>query len=319
MTITRRAALAAGLAAVAMPAATRAAQPLAGTQAPGFYRYKVGEYEITAINDGAAHRPLEGFIRNASLEELRKVLGESFMAQDRITIPFTTLVVNTGKKLIMLDSGNGDLGAPTSGTWMANFRAAGFDPANVDAVAISHFHGDHINGLRRKDGTGVFPNAEILVSETEWAFWMDDAKMAAAPDGMKPAFQNVRRVFGPIAKDVTRYAWDKEILPGITSVAAPGHTPGHTVFAVQSGTSRFMMMSDLTNNTNIFVRRPDWQAIFDMDGEVARTTRHRMLDLAATEQMQVAFYHAPFPATGFIARDGAGSYRLAPAIWQPPA
>ncbi len=318
MTVTRRAALAAGLAA-ALPGIARAAQPLAGTQAPTFYRYKVGEYEITAINDGVAYRPLDGFIRNAPAEELRKVLGDAFMAQDRVAIPFTSLAVNTGKKLILLDSGNGDLGAPTTGSWMANFRAAGFDPANVDAVAISHFHGDHINGLRRKDGTAVFPNAEIMVSETEWGFWMDDARMAAASEGMKPGFQNVRRVFAPIAKDVTRYAWDKEILPGITAIGAPGHTPGHTVFAVHSGSSRFLMMSDLTNNTSIFVRRPDWQAIVDMDGDMARATRHRMLDLAATEQMQVAFYHAPFPATGHIARDGAGAYRLAPVFWQAPA
>jgi len=319
MSITRRAALGAGLAAALVPAASRAAQPLAGTQAPTFYRYKVGEYEITAINDGVAYRPADGFIRNAPMDELRKVLGDAFMAQDRITIPFTSLVVNTGKQLILLDSGNGDLGAPTTGSWMANFRAAGFDPANVDAIAISHFHGDHINGTRLKDGSAVFPKAQIMVSETEWNFWMDDAKMAAAPDGLKANFQNVRRVFGPIAKDVTRYAWDKEILPGITTVGAPGHTPGHTVFAVHSGNSRFMMMSDLTNNTAIFVRRPDWQAIVDMDGEMARATRHRMLDLAATEKMQVAFYHAPFPATGHIARDGAGAYQLAPVFWQSPA
>ena len=141
--------------------------------------------------------------------------------------------------------------------------------------------------------------------------------MAQAPEGMKGGFQNVRRVFAPVAKDVTRFEWGREIVPGISAVAAPGHTPGHTVFAIESGAAKFLMMSDLTNNTEVFVRRPDWQAIVDMDGEQARQTRHRMLDMAASEGMQVAFYHAPFPATGHIARDGAG-YRLVPAFWAQP-
>jgi glyoxylase-like metal-dependent hydrolase (beta-lactamase superfamily II) len=316
MLISRRAALGAGAAATMLAGTARAAQPLAGTQAPAFFRSKLGAFEITSINDGVAYRPLDGFIKNASLDDQRKVLGEAFLAQDKITIPFTSLVVNTGSKLVLLDSGNGDLGATTTGSWMANFRAAGFDPDKVDVVIASHFHGDHINGMRLKSGQAVFPNAEIMVAASEWAFWMDDAKMAQAPDGMKPAFQNVRRVFAPIAKDITRYEWGKEIVPGISAVAAPGHTPGHTVFAIQSGSAKFLMMSDLTNNTEVFVRRPDWQAIVDMDGEQARQTRHRMLDMAASEGMQVAFYHAPFPATGHIARDGA-AYRLVHALWTP--
>ena len=317
MLMSRRTAIAAGLTAAVAPVVSDAAQPLAGKQAPSFFRSKVGEFEITAINDGQAQRPLDGFIKNAPIEEVRKVLGDAFMAQDKITIPFTSVVVNTGAKLVLLDSGNGDLGAPTTGSWMANFRAAGFDPDKVDAVLISHFHGDHINGTRLKDGRAVFPNAEMMVSAPEWDFWMDDGKMAQAPEGMKPAFNNVRRVFAPMAKDVKRFDWGKELVAGISAVAAPGHTPGHTVFAVQSGSAKFLMMSDLTNNTAVFVRKPDWQAIVDMDGEVARQTRHRMLDMAASEKMQVAFYHAPFPATGHIARDGANGYQLVPAFWQP--
>ena len=320
MRIHRRTALGAGLAGlvtgVLMPTGLNAAQPPAGTQNAAFYRFRIGDAEITAINDGVAYRPLEGFIRNASVDDLKAAMAEAFMPTDRFAIPFTTVVVNTGGKLVLLDTGNGDSGAPATGTWMANFRAAGFDPANVDIVVISHFHGDHINGLRLKDGTARFPRAEVKVSVPEWDFWMDDARAAAAPDGMKPGFANVRRVFTPIAKDVTRYTWDQEVAPGITALAAPGHTPGHTVFAVTSGGARFLVMSDTTNNPHIFVRNPDWSAVFDMDGDLARATRHKMLDLAASERMQVSFYHAPFPATGYVARDGASRYRMVPATWK---
>ncbi len=323
MTLNRRTALAAGALGAAAglvgvatggrPAAAQAAASVANTSA---YRYRIGDAVVTAIHDGVASRPLEGFIRNASVDELKAAMAESFLPTDRFTIPFTTLVVQTGGKLVLLDTGNGDMGAPTTGLWMANFRAAGFDPAQVDTVVISHFHGDHINGMRRRDGTAVFPRAEVKVAAPEWDFWMDDAKAAAAPDGMKPAFANARRVFAPIAKDVARYQWGQEVAPGITAVAAAGHTPGHTAFAITSGGERMLVMSDTTNNPQVFARNPDWAAIFDMDADMARTTRHKLLDMAASERMQVAFYHAPFPATGFIARDGEKRYRMVPANWQ---
>jgi glyoxylase-like metal-dependent hydrolase (beta-lactamase superfamily II) len=153
-----------------------------------------------------------------------------------------------------------------------------------------------------------------MVPAAEWDFWMDDAKMNQAPDGMKGAFQGVRRVFAPIAKDVKRYDAGKEILPGLTSVAAPGHTPGHTAYMLSSGNGKLMIMSDITNHPALFVRNPDWAAVFDMDADQARATRRRLLDMAATERSQVAFYHAPFPATGFIAKDGNG-FMYVPVQW----
>jgi len=285
-------------------------------QAPGFYRYKVGDLMVTAVTDGVAHRPVEGLVRNAEPGEVQGALDSAFLPRETITIPFTTLVIDRGGKLTLIDTGNGDSGAPTSGQWMANFRAAGFDPAAVETVIISHFHGDHINGLRLKDGTAVFPGAEVLVPEAEWAFWMDDAKMAAAPEGMKGAFQNVRRVFGPIAKDVKRFAPESEVVPNVTAVAAYGHTPGHMAFIISAGNGQLMALSDTTNHPALFVRNPDWQAVFDIDGEMARQTRRRLLDMVASERLQVAFYHAPFPATGHIARDGNG-FAFVPVAWSP--
>jgi glyoxylase-like metal-dependent hydrolase (beta-lactamase superfamily II) len=296
-----------------LPSALEAAAPLATTQAPGFYRYKAGDYQITAINDGFFSRPLEGFIRNAELAAVQKVMSEAGLPTSAVPIPFTTLVVNDGKKLTLLDTGNGNSGAPTSGTWMSNFRAAGFTPEQVDAIVISHFHGDHINGLRLKEGTAVFPNAEIHVPAPEWAFWMDDTRAAAAPDPMKPAFANVRRVFEPIKAAVKRYEPGKDVVTGVNSIAAHGHTPGHCAFVVGG---KLLALSDTTNHPALFVTNPGWQAVFDMDGAAAEATRRRMLDMAITDRLQVAFYHAPFPATGMIARDGTG-YRLLPAQWSP--
>jgi glyoxylase-like metal-dependent hydrolase (beta-lactamase superfamily II) len=307
--------LAAGAAGSAHAQVTATGAASAATaQAPGFYRFKVGEIEVTAVYDGFANRPLEGFVRNAELADVKKAMAEAFLPENALPISFTTLVLRTGGRLVVLDTGNGDNGAPTSGRWLANFRAAGFDPAQVNTIVISHFHGDHIGGIRLKDGTAVFPNAEIMVPEPEWAFWTDDAKMGAAPDAMKPAFNNVRRVFGPIMKDVKRYEAGKEVVPGLTSVAAYGHTPGHMAFMLASGTGKLMVVSDITNHPALFVRNPNWAAVFDMDAEAARATRIRMLDMAAAERAQVSFYHAPFPATGHIAK-AADGYRFVPIQW----
>jgi glyoxylase-like metal-dependent hydrolase (beta-lactamase superfamily II) len=324
MHLTRRSILAAAPAAAAVSAlsgpafaqGTPAPAPAAGSsaqQAPGFYRYKVGDIEVTAINDGFARRPLENFVRNAELGDVKKALAERFLPQDALPIPYTTLVLNSGGRIVLIDTGNGDSGPPTSGTWMTNFRAAGFDPARVNTVVISHFHGDHINGLRRKDGTAVFPNAEVMVPAPEWAFWMDDAKMSQAPEAMRGGFQNVRNIFGPDAKDVKQYEGGKEIVPGLTSVDAPGHTPGHTAYMLSSGQGRLMILSDTANHPALFVRNPDW-AVFDMDGEVARQSRRKLLEMAASERAQVSFYHAPFPATGHIRKEGNG-YAFVPLQW----
>ena len=164
----------------------------------------------------------------------------------------------------------------------------------------------------------MFPQAEIMVPEPEWAFWTSDSEMARASGPILDNSKNVRRVFDPVRKDVTTYKWDQEIKPGITALRADGHTPGHTAYAIVSGSGKLLVMSDVTNNTTIFARHPDWSAVFDQDAAGARATRHRMLDIAAAEKMQVSFYHAPFPATGHIVREGDG-YTLTPMMWTPGA
>jgi glyoxylase-like metal-dependent hydrolase (beta-lactamase superfamily II) len=271
----------------------------------------VGDIEVTAVHDGSFAIPTQNFVRNAEQAQVDQAAQEAFMPQGQIVIPITTLVLNQGGRITLLDTSRGN--AP-NGNWMANFRTAGFDPAQVNTIIISHFHGDHIGGIRGQDGAATFPNAEVMVPTPEWAFWMDDARMNQAPEAQRGGFQNARRIFGPMAKDVKQYEPGKELITGVTSVAAPGHTPGHTTFMISSGNGKLMVMSDTTNHPALFVRNPDWSAVFDMNADEARATRRKMLDMAASERAQVAFYHAPFPATGFIAKEGNG-FRFVPAQW----
>jgi glyoxylase-like metal-dependent hydrolase (beta-lactamase superfamily II) len=296
----------------------RAAAPAAGRQSPGVYRYKVGSYEVTALTDGIARRPLDAsFVRNASFDEVREALADAFIDGSTIPITFTTLVVNTGSQLVLIDAGTGGRMAPTAGQLYENMAAAGIDPKAIDTILISHFHPDHIGGVRLKEGGLAFPNAEVVVPDAEWAFWMDDGQMSRAPEGLKNAFKLVRAVFGPMAKEVRRFKGEAETAPGVVAIPAPGHTPGHTAFRISSGKDQLIVWSDTTNHPALFVRNPSWHVVFDMDAEAAETTRRRMLDMVATDRLRVAGYHFPFPAVGHIAQRGAREYAFVPEIWNP--
>src|SRR5229473_453029 len=156
---------------------TRAAAPVAVKQVPGIYRYKVGDYEVTAINDGQLTMPVKPFIPNATLDEINAALDAAHLPKNQVAASFNPIVVNTGSKLVLIDTGFGPHAGPTLGFLPANMKAAGIDPKAIDTVLISHFHPDHVSGLRTADGALAFPNAEILVPARDWAFWIDDGNM----------------------------------------------------------------------------------------------------------------------------------------------
>jgi glyoxylase-like metal-dependent hydrolase (beta-lactamase superfamily II) len=316
--VTRRGMLAGSAAATLGGAAhlARAAAVPANKAGPAIYRYRIGAYELTALYDGIWYRPIgQDFIRNAPFAEVEHALDAAFMPHDKLATPFTTLIVNTGQKLVLLDTGTGGQISPTAGMVVENLAAAGIALNEVDQIVISHFHPDHINGIKDKDNNLIFPNAEIMVPEAEWAFWMDDANMNAAPAAMKETFRNQRRIFADIAKSVTHFAPGKEVAPGIETLAAPGHTPGHTVFAVHSGNQSLMVLSDTAQHPAVFARHPEWQAAFDVDGAETILTRKKLFDRAAADRMLVTGYHFPFPACGHLVKTATG-YEHVPVEWQ---
>ncbi len=318
-TVTRRGLLAGSAAAVlaAHAAPVAAAAPPVGRQTPGVYRYKIGTFELTALYDGIWYRPItDKFIRNAPFAEVELALADAFMPADKLATPFTTLVVNTGKRLVLIDTGTGGQIAPSAGALRENLSAAGIDPKAVDLIVISHFHPDHINGIKDKDNDVVFPNAEIMVPAAEWSFWMDDANMNAAPAEQKITFRNQRRIISDIERRVTRFTPGAEVAPGILTLAAPGHTPGHTVCSIHSGDQSLLVLGDTAQHPAVFARHPDWQAAFDIDGDAAVATRKKLFDRAAADRVLVTGYHFPFPACGHLIKT-ASRYEHVPVEWQP--
>jgi glyoxylase-like metal-dependent hydrolase (beta-lactamase superfamily II) len=302
--------------------AARAAVAPAGAQAPGFYRYKVGDYECTSINDGARSFPMpDKWVTNVAKDEALAVAEAAYMPKGMVTVPFNPQLINTGSKLILIDTGNGIATLePTKGAvgrTLQNLAAAGVDPRSIDIVLISHLHPDHTNGIRALDGSMAFPNAELMVPAKEWEFWMSDENAAKAESEItKNYFTNVKKIYAGIESNVTKYDWGKEILPGITSVATPGHTPGHTSFVVASGSSKILIQSDVTNIPEFFLRNPDWHVAYDYDPVLAQETRHKFYDMAVTEKATVVGFHFTFPSVGHVEKDGNG-YRLIPAAWNP--
>jgi glyoxylase-like metal-dependent hydrolase (beta-lactamase superfamily II) len=312
---------AAALTSLGAPTAQAAVAP-AGSQAPGFYRYKVGDYECTSINDGAFVRPVDNFVSNLSKDEAQAASDAAYMPQGKVIVPFNPQLINTGSKLILIDSGNGIANFGPSkgavGRTLQNLAAAGVDPKSIDIVLMSHLHPDHTNGIRAADGSMAFPNAEIMVPAKDWEFWMseENAAKAQSSEMMKNYFANVKKVYAGIESKVTKYDWGKEVAPGITSIATPGHTPGHTSFAVASGNAKVLIQSDVTNIPEFFLRNPDWHVVYDTDPELAQATRHKFYDMAATEKATVVGFHFTFPSIGHVEKDGA-KYRLIPSAWNP--
>jgi glyoxylase-like metal-dependent hydrolase (beta-lactamase superfamily II) len=302
---------------------TRAAAPPAGTQNAGWYRYKVGTHEITVVTDGVNRFKFpDGFVVNKSRAELNEGLAAAFMqpAPDEYVSPYTPIVINTGSKLIVMDTGTGDANFERSkgatGQFTNNLKAAGIDRGQIDIVIISHFHGDHINGLLTADNKPAFPNAEIMVPAAEWKYFMDDAEMGRqTSDRMKGVFTGLRKVFDTLGRKVTQYESDKEVAPGITSVATHGHTPGHHSFVIASGNDKVFVQADVTH-TPLFVRNPGWHVMFDQDPNMAEATRRKIYDMLVAEKMMVQGFHYPFPSRAFIEKTSIG-YRETMVPWNP--
>ena len=300
-----------------------AAAPAAATQAPGFYRYKVGSIECTSINDGARTFPLpDTWVTNVSKDQAIAAAEAAYMPKGMVTVPFNPQLINTGGKLVLLDCGNGisafDATKGQAGRLMQNLAAAGVDPKSIDIVLMSHLHPDHTNGIRAADNSMAFPNAEIMVPAKDWDFWMSEENAAKAESNqmMKNYFANVKKIYTGIEKKVTKYDWDKEVVPGLTSIATPGHTPGHTSFALASGDQKILISADVTNIPEFFLRNPDWHVAYDADPDMAQKTRHKFYDMAAAEKATVVGFHFPFPAVGHVEKDGNG-YRLVPVAFNP--
>jgi glyoxylase-like metal-dependent hydrolase (beta-lactamase superfamily II) len=293
----------------AVPTAVEAAAPMLGVLRPSIYRFKLGAFEVTNLLDGflkrAPHPTYGGNLPAETVAELARANGVS---PDKFEHVYVNTLVNTGRELVLFDTGNGKGRDPNVGRLPALLVQAGYQPEQVDVVVITHGHPDHINGLVDGDKP-TYPNARYIFGEAEFDFWRKGDNVREARKANRERFV---KVAVPLAEKSTFVKTEDEVVPGIRAVPTFGHSPGHMAYHVESQGRRLLIWGDVSNHYIFSIQRPEWQASFDDDKDAAVATRKRVFDMAATDKLPVVGYHLPFPALGFVERAGA-SYRWVPA------
>ncbi len=317
--VTRRAALGAGLAglaatAIGAPQTAQAGVPLQGLARPEIYRFKLGAFEVTTVNDGAIQ--LDGphpiFGQNATAEEVQALAEANFLPPTKMEIGFTQTLVNTGSELVLFDTGNGAGRRPNAGHLRALLTEAGVTPEDIDVIALTHFHPDHIGGMT-EDGAVAYPNARYVMTAAEYDFWSPPEKAEA--EATARVGKLVQAGVVPVAEKATMINPGDAVVSGIEAVDTSGHTPGHASYHIESEGQRLLVLGDVCNHYVVSLQRPDWHVRFDMDKEKAVASRKQVLGMIAADRIPFVGYHMPYPAVGYLETLGDG-FRWVPATYQ---
>jgi glyoxylase-like metal-dependent hydrolase (beta-lactamase superfamily II) len=292
--------------------------PKVNTQAPGWYRLQLGQFEVTALYDGGTELPTK-LLKNVTQAELNRLLSRMFVGNPMMRTAVNAYLVNTGSHLVLIDTGAARSFSAALGNVVANMKAAGYDPAQVDMVLITHMHPDHMGGLEDAAGQPVFPKARILASQKDSDFWLSQKIADAAPPGAQPFFKIARDCAAPYQKSGQwkPFTEGAALVPGIRAVKANGHTPGHTAYAVESEGQKLLIWGDLMHAHGVQFARPGVSIEFDIDQKQAIATRRDIMKTVAAGKSLVAGMHLPFPGIGHIRAEGKGSYSWVPMDYAP--
>ncbi|NJK46894.1 MBL fold metallo-hydrolase [Candidatus Gracilibacteria bacterium] len=284
-----------------------------------FYRFKLGDFQMTSIGDGVLNVPAKVFAGNASPAQLSEVLQQGFQSE-MLTLNCNILLVDTGTQKVLIDSGSGLLTDPTAGKLIGNLQTLQIQPTDIDAIIITHAHADHVGGLLDKSGALAFPQARYYISKAEYDFWTNpdvDLSNIQVDEKTKQQFISIaKKCLGAIQEKVTPIEGEREILPGFYAIPAPGHTAGQLAIRVVSGDASMVHTADVVHTHTINLWNPSWQPIFDATPDQAATTRQEILSAIASKRQLMYAYHFPFPGIGYLRPRSRGGFEWEPVRWQ---
>ena len=282
------------------------AEPLqAQNKAQGFYRFTLGKYEVVALSDGTAQRSVDKIMSKP--EEVRRILFHNHDAHP-VGLSINAFLINTGSKLVLVDTGAGELfGSQSGGELIANLRAAGYQPEQIDAVLLTHIHGDHSGGLSI-GGNRVFPNALVYVDKRDPDFWLSSEAEQAAPADRKTTFQQSHATVDPyvIAGKLRSFDGTTQLFEGIRSISIYGHTPGHSAYLIESEGKRLLLWGDIIHVMEVQFQKPEVTIDYDVNPKMAVESRIKLLADAADQRYMVGGAHIQFPGLGYVRADSGG-------------
>ena len=280
----------------------------------GSHCFQVGSIRCTVLSDGYYSYPVSWFFPNADPGELQRALESRHQPPESVLSPYTCLLVETGRRVVLVDTGAGEY-SRTTGAIQARLEMAGIRPRDVDTVIITHAHSDHIGGAIDMIGRPAFPNARYVLSEIEWEFWTaartDLAKLRLPDDARASIQSTARRCLGPLRYQIEPIDRETEVVPGITVIPAPGHTPGHLAVLIASEGQSLMNLGDAAVHP-LHLEHPAWQNGFDLEADCAVATRRRLVERAVAAGMHLMAFHFPFPSVGKVAALPEGGWRWTP-------
>jgi glyoxylase-like metal-dependent hydrolase (beta-lactamase superfamily II) len=289
--------------------------PMVNTQAPYFYRFKLGDFQGTIASDGILPlgNPAENFV-GLSKQEMEKQLTDNFLPLDNAVLEQNALVINTGDRLVLFDTGMGSLNifGPTTGKLLNSLKQAGIDPKDIDAVVMSHAHIDHLGGNVADDGKPNFPNAQFYITQADHDFWTTESNV---PKEFKVFWETATKNLKPVRDRIHFFKDGEQILPGITALYATGHTVGHSIFMVESAGKQLCYIGDLTHHPVLLLEKPLTEFKYDTDPKKSGQTRVKMLSMLAEKRIPLVAYHFAWPGIGHVAKQGDG-FRYFPAPMQ---
>jgi glyoxylase-like metal-dependent hydrolase (beta-lactamase superfamily II) len=289
------------------------------TQSPGYYRMALGEFEVTALYDGVI--PIDAkLLKGAAAKDIQSLLARMFVpaSEKGVQTAINAFLINTGRNLILVDAGAAGCFGPGLGAVAGNIRAAGYEPAQVDTILLTHLHGDHVCGIAAEDGKPAFANATVYVSREEAGFWLNKETAAKAPKEAQPFFKAAQDSVAPYvaAGKLKEFSAGQSLVPGVESVPLHGHTPGHGGYLFSSAGQRILVWGDVVHSHAVQFTRPEVSIEFDTDSKQAIASRKKILADASADKLWIAGAHLPFPGIGHVGKAGK-SYAWVPVEYSP--